>query len=63
MLDHPDPRSGELRRLRNEVLMAVAVKLLAIAALALAFFGHEHRPHLMPQDIFPPSVDSGPTNK
>jgi len=42
----------ELRRLRNDVLIAVVVKVAAIIAIAFVFFGPGHRPHIALQSIF-----------
>jgi hypothetical protein len=45
----------ELRRLRNDVWKALAIKLVAIIALMLVFFGPSHRPSVDPETIFAPS--------
>jgi hypothetical protein len=46
------PGAQELRRLRNDVLIAVVVKVVAIIAIAFVFFGPGHRPHIALQTIF-----------
>jgi hypothetical protein len=50
----------EARRLRNGVLLALAVKLLAILALMFAFFGPSHRPHVSPETFLLDARAIGP---
>ena len=52
-----------LRRLRNDVLIAVAIKVLAILALGFIFFGPAQRPHITPQSVFFPSQAAAPANE
>jgi hypothetical protein len=49
-----EARTGahELRRLRNDVLIALLVKVAAIVAIAFLFFGPGHRPHISLQTLF-----------
>jgi len=45
----------ERRRLGRDVLTAFAIKIVAILALALLFFGVEHRQSVDPATIFAPT--------
>ena len=53
----------QLRKLRNDVLIAVTVKALAILILGLVFFGPSQRPHITPQAIFSASPAGAPANE
>jgi hypothetical protein len=45
----------ERRRLGKDLLTAFAIKLIAIVALALLFFGADHRPNFDPATLFSPT--------
>jgi hypothetical protein len=55
--------SWERRRLRNEVSIAIVVKLLAIFALMLAFSAPSGRPHISAQSMFQAEAPFGATAK
>jgi hypothetical protein len=61
-IDGPKP-ARQLRKLRNDVLIAVAVKALAILILGFVFFGPSQRPHITPQAIFSASPAGAPANE
>jgi hypothetical protein len=58
--DPPVRPARELRRLRNDVLLVLAIKVVAIVLLGWMFFGPSHRPDIAPQAIFEP-VTPAPT--
>ncbi len=59
----PPSSAREIRRLRTEVLLAFALKLLAILALGFVFFGPSHRPHISPEALFLPAGPNGPESR
>ena len=61
-IDQAKP-ARELRRLRNDVLIAVVVKVLVILLLGFIFFGPAQRPHITPQAIFSASPAATPANE
>jgi hypothetical protein len=55
--------SGEWRRLRNAVSVAIVVKMLAIVALMLTFSALSERPRISPQSMFQAAAPFGPSAK
>jgi hypothetical protein len=55
--------SQERRRLRNEVSLAIVVKLVAIVGLTLAFSRPSERPRISAQSMFQAEAPFGPPAK
>ena len=62
-IDRPIDASRAMRRLRNDVLIAFTIKIVAIFVLAWAFFGTDHRPRIDPQDLFLTSAAHAPADR
>lgn len=59
----PFQAGPERRRLRNEALLAFAVKLVFLFVLLFAFFGPANRPVVSVESLFLPAGPAAPVNR
>lgn len=53
----------ELARLRQDVLLALGVKVLALALIGFLFFGPRHQPRIDPAALFSAVASPSATNR
>jgi hypothetical protein len=55
--------SRALNRLRQDVLLALGLKIVALALIGFLFFGPSHRLRGDPAELFSPVATRSPTNR